>query len=438
MNPRRIPILGIIAVQLIVVATIAASYARLDVDDTAKIREAVTGQPTYPTVKIEREQPLLIRPLYDDPGVVSDEELAAVLKKIRPKFDAAQMKPNHIEHALRTWRADATFEDPNVMSGAALVDFLTDHGKYLASWGEEVDPLLLQRKEGVAIRWGRERGASVHHDHWLACLTEAGVPLSEQLFTPSQRDMTMNDAVQEALRDLRVDEKETEWSALAFGLWIPPTKTWKSTDGRQMSFDMLARRLLRGHKRFGVCSGTHRVYSMMVLIRLDDEFDILSDAARDEMYAFLENVRDLISVAQFKDGRWPPNWYDGAEALTNPIDGPMHRTVIATGHHLEWLAIAPKELHPPQELIEKAADWIIANVAAQSPEQIKASFTFYSHVGNALALWRSTRPPDFWRKWRQTHPFVPGEESTQTKADGGAAGKTSAAKPPKKSKDSSH
>ncbi len=410
MKSRPISVLGIIAVQLIVVATLAASYARMDTDGSIKLRQTVTGTTTYPTVKIEREKPLWIAPLYDDPEVVSDAELAAVLKKIRPNFDPSKMKPNHIEHALRTWRADATFQDPSVMSGAKMVEFLTDHGKYLASWGQDVEPLLLEQEEGVAIRWGRETGASVHHDHWLACLTEAGVPLNERLFTPSQRDMTMNDAVQEALRDQRLDERETEWSALAFGLWLPPTKTWKSTDGRRMSFDMLARRLMRGHKRFGVCSGTHRVYSLMSLIRLDDEFDILSDAVHDDVYAYLESVRDLISVAQFEDGRWPPNWSEGADAIKNPLNDPIHRTVISTGHHLEWLAIAPKDLHPPHEMIKLAADWIIADITSQSDEVIKARFTFYSHVGNALALWRSTRPPDFWRKWQEEHPFVPAEE----------------------------
>jgi len=159
----------------------------------------------------------------------------------------------------------------------------------------------------------------------------------------------MIDTVQEALRDVRLDEVETEWSTMAFSSWLPPTKTWRQSDGRQVSFDMLAHRLVRGHKRFGVCSGTHRVYSMMTLIRLDDEFDILSDGARDVLWTYLENVRELIKVSQFENGLWPGNWYDGANAVKNPINEPTYKKVIATGHHLEWLAIAPKELHPPRE-----------------------------------------------------------------------------------------
>jgi hypothetical protein len=79
--------------------------------------------------------------------------------------------------------------------------------------------------------------------------------------------------------------------------------------------------------------------------------------------------------------------------------------VIATGHHLEWLAIAPEMLHPPREQIRKAAKWIIQDTLQQSDETLSEHYTFYSHVGNALALWRKTRPADFWQRWRETHPY---------------------------------
>ncbi|MBT6497030.1 MAG: hypothetical protein HOL01_21065, partial [Planctomycetaceae bacterium] len=34
----------------------------------------------------------------------------------------------------------------------------------------------------------------------------------------------------------------------------------------------------------------------------------------------------------------------------------------------------------------------------QSDESLRKRYTFYSHVGNALALWRKTHPADFWKK----------------------------------------
>lgn len=403
MKSKKVSLDKVIAVQLIVLVALVASFAKASTVTRQEFLSEIGGPRYAPTVPVPREKALIIEPLYDDPEVVSDDELAAVLAKVRPRFPKEKLKPNHVEHALRTWWIKAQFSDPNVMSGEAMKDYLADHGRYLASWGDKISPLLVDRPDGVAIRWGKDECASVHHDHWLACLTEAGVGLTEPVFTPS-RKREISDVLQEGLRDFRLDEIETEWSTLGFALWIAPNKTWTTSKGRELSFDMLADRLMRGHKRFGVCSGTHRVYSLMVLIRLDDEYDILSDEMRERGMNHLRSVRDLITVSQFPDGHWPSNWSEGADAVSKPISDELFRQVIATGHHLEWLAIAPEELHPPRELILKAADWVIKTTKEQSQADILARYTFFSHIGNAMALWRKTHPADFWMKWEAEHP----------------------------------
>ena len=211
--------------------------------------------------------------------------------------------------------------------------------------------------------------------------------------------------IEQAIYDFDLDERETEWSAMGFGLWLSPQKEWVNGHHRKLNFDMIARRQMRGHKTYGVCGGTHRVYSLMSLVRLDDEFDILSDEVHAEALKYLASVRDILLVTQFEDGHWPYNWPDGEAALDTPEDYDAYKDVIATGHHLEWLAIAPKELHPPHEQILKAADWIIKNTTSKTKKEILSNYTFYSHVGNALALWRNTRASVFWKKWEARHPF---------------------------------
>lgn len=392
-----------LVVQLIVVMALVASYAAGSVSTRQNLLNEVTGTRFAPPVTIPREKPLVIEPLYDDPELVTDEELAAVLAKIQPRFPHERLKPNYVEHALRTWWIKSQFADPKVMSGEAMKEFLTNHGEYLASWGPKIPPLLQDEETGVAIRWGKEEGASVHHDHWLACLTEAGIGLHEVVSTPN-RNREVADVLQEALRDFRPDESEVEWSAMAFGLWIAPQKSWTARDGRVLSFDLLADRLMRGHKRFGVCGGTHRLYSLIVLLRLDDDHDIISDETRNRIMDHMRSVRDTITVCQFEDGHWPSNWAEGADALKKPIDDELYKKVIATGHHLEWMAIAPQELHVPREQILKAADWVIKTTCEQSASDIGSRYTFFSHVGNALALWRKTHPADFWMQWQADHP----------------------------------
>jgi len=395
MNRNRQAKFSFWLVQAIVVAGLGISAARGGMG-----RVDLRFWPGAPreVVHIEREKPLRMESFYDDPQVVSDDELARVLEQVQPRFSPKNLRPNYVEHALRIWGEDARFSDPEVLSGVQLRDLLIDHGRYLASWGERAKPLLVESREGVEVRWGREEGASVHHDHWLACLTEAGVSLHEPIFTPSQHTRTINDAVQQALRNFHIDEREVEWSAMTFGLWVPPTRSWQTVDGRTVSFDMLARRLMRGDKRFGVCSGTHRVYSIVLLLRLDTLHSILSPEVHEELLAHMKSVRQLLIDSQFEDGHWPSNWEKGADAVQKPIDDTREKKVIATGHHLEWLALAPEELHPPREQIRKAARWAIDTTLSRTPAQILEHYTFYSHVGGALSLWRKTRAADFWRE----------------------------------------
>jgi hypothetical protein len=384
---------NILRVQVLVAVVALLSWRLTAGSAAAKLPSENWPRHYRPIETIARAEPLTIEPLFDDPDMVSDEALAAVLKKLRPIFPRERLKPNFVEHALRTWGVAARFNDPQALSGEELKDFLVDHGRYLASWGDRVDPLLANQPDGVAVRWGKSEGASVHHDHWLASLTEAGVSLSEPVFTPGQRTpQTIADVLEQALADFRLDETEVEWSALAFGLWLPPHKDWYTRTGRHVSLDSIAERLLRGDLRLGVCCGTHRVYSLAALLRLDDDHHILSASRRAEIEDHLRRVRDLLTACQFPDGHWPSNWPEGAEALAHPIDDELALKVIATGHHLEWLAIVPVEFHPPREQIRKAAAWAIATTLAQTPEEIQQRYTFFSHVGTALALWRKTHP----------------------------------------------
>ena len=392
------------SVQVVFVLGLLVAFTLASPEAKRTLKQEVTGKSVMTSVEIPRTEPLRIEPLYDRPEMVSDEDLAAVLWQVRPKFERVGLRPNLVEHAIRTWSVDATFKNSGVLSGKELQGFLLDHSTFLLSWDEQTQPLLQDRNSGVGVNWGRTRSISVHHDHMLACITEAGASLDEPVFLPTQRQATLRNIVEESLRDFQLDEREAEWTAMAFGLWLSPTKQWRSADGRMMSFDLLAQRLIRGRLEKGVCSGTHRVYSLILLWRLDEEFDILSDPVQKKVYDHLAYVRDLITASQFEDGHWPSNWDQGADALIDPRDDELKDTVIATGHHLEWLALAPQELHPPREQIEKAAQWIIKTTKEQSDQEILQRYTFFSHVGSALALWRNTHPSDFWKQWQQKHP----------------------------------
>ena len=124
---------GLVVTQVIVVGAFAASFASLSPTQVERVAEVVVQKPRFTPVEINRNEPLEVAPLYDEPEVVSDEDLAAVLYQIQPAFKPEDLKPNSVEHALRTWRVKAKFQEPGVMSGEEMRDFLLDYGRFALS-----------------------------------------------------------------------------------------------------------------------------------------------------------------------------------------------------------------------------------------------------------------------------------------------------------------
>ena len=413
-----------LSVQLAFGGAFAASWFLLPGTQQQEVIAHVTHKPYHLDVTLQSEKATVVESLYNDAEVVSDEELAAVLKKILPRLSRDHLRPNLVEHALRTWGSEIKFTNPDIISGPQMKEFLTDMAKFVDSWGKNSTPLMIANEDGIHVRFAEDRSGSVHHDHTLAALTEAGLSLDDSVFTTA-REMRVRNIVIEALRDFRLDERETEWSVMSFALWMAEQKTatWHNGQGRQITFDMLAERLMRNHKRDGVCLGTHRVYSLMLLVRLNEQNEgkLITAETQSQIMTYLAAVRDLIVAAQREDGSWGSNWTDGADALAKADPAELiSKRVIATGHHLEWLSIAPIELHPPKDQILKAADWLIANVEATPQDEIDTNYTFYSHVGKALAMWRHTSPAAFWTEWRKTHPDCDVFEAPMKKPDAAA------------------
>jgi len=427
MNPNKrskhiVTFTAWISVQLVFSGAFVVAWFLLSGDQQREVIADISQKPYELDIALKSEHAATVEPLYNDAEVVSDEDLAAVLKKILPRFSRDHLRPNLVEHAMRTWGSEIEFSNPDIISGPQMKEFLTDMARFVDSWGENAIPLMTAKDDGIHVRYAEGSSSSVHHDHTLAAITEAGLALDDSVFTTA-REMHVRNIVTEALRDFRLDERETEWSAMSFTLWLAQQKTttWHNGEGRRITFDMLAARLMRNHKYDGVCLGTHRVYSLMLLVRLDDVNDgqLITPATRTQIMAYLTSVRDLITGSQRPDGAWPANWTDGAEweAKADPSEK-ISRRVIATGHHLEWLSIAPIELHPPREQILKAADWLVANVEKTPQDEIDSNYTFYSHVGKALANWRHTSPAAFWPQWRIGHPDCEVFETPLAKPDG--------------------
>src|SRR6187402_2417842 len=66
----------------------------------------------FERIEPARREPLTIAARFDEPRVVTDEQLAAVLDRVKPPVQP--LKTNNMVHALRLWGLAADFHDPRI------------------------------------------------------------------------------------------------------------------------------------------------------------------------------------------------------------------------------------------------------------------------------------------------------------------------------------
>lgn len=339
-----------------------------------------------------RAAPLAVEPTYNVPVVVSDEQLARVLRKLEPKFLGAKTKINHVDHGLRCWGVPASFEQPQSFSSAEdLRRLLTDHRRFAEVYGPQVKPLLIDEAHGVRVRVAEGPASSSHVDHTLASLAEVGTPLDFPVHSP-RRQTTYRALVEQSLADFDLNQVEYEWSALTYALFLPPARRFRTSDGQEITFDRLAERIMRQDVPQGVCFANHRMHALVVLLRIDAHMPILAPTRREEILAYLRGITARLVKTQHADGSWDGNWPTGSAADDRTSGDKLADRILATGHPLEWWALAPEEVHPPRNVLAAAGQWLVRTIDELSPEKTEDYFTYLSHAARALALWRGKFP----------------------------------------------
>ncbi len=342
-----------------------------------------------------RETPLVIGPYYNQEVVITDEQLRRVLRKLRPRFNGKKTVLGHVDHNLRFWGSEAKFDDPTFVSGEDMRQLLTKQAAFEGLYGKDEKPLLIDVPGGgVRVREFEGKASASHDDHTMACLAEAGTTLNYPVVTP-ERETTFRALVEQSLRDFSLNQVEYEWSSLTYALFVT-TDRWITTEGQEISFDMMARRIMRQRMPQGVCMGNHRLHSLVMLLRVDEEHqDILSEDVRSEIIDYLTQRTVMLVQHQHSDGFWNRDWPFETPATSEPttIEGDrLSDRIIVTGHALEWWALAPPEVHPPRHVLAAAGQWLVREIDKLSDDGIRQNNSFLSHAGRALSLWRGKWP----------------------------------------------
>jgi len=311
-------------------------------------------------------------------------------------LNGSKSKINNVDHALRCWGIDAEFKDFTFLSGKALRDLLLDHRKFAAVWGERTPWLWTDTGSGLRAKVNEGPNTSSHVDHTLAVLAEVGTPLDYPVVTRAG-ETEMRVILEQSLRDFSLNQIEYEWSALAFALYLEPTDHWYTREVQKISFDDLAERIMRQPLPQGVCYGNHRMHALVMMLRVDEQTKIFSAAQREHILDYLRGVTRQFVANQHADGYWNRNWAgpsDDSSSAGDPPSGTLTGRILATGHVLEWWALAPSEVHPPREVIVRAGQWLCRTVEEMSPSEVEGNYTFLTHAGRSLALWRHRTPAE--------------------------------------------
>jgi len=344
-----------------------------------------------PAVPPTQNNPLKVAVPYNWPQVVTDEQLHAVLTKLRPRLARPRPVISVVDHALRFWGPNATFADPQCLSGQQMLHMLLNHEAYVQAWGKDAAPLLYLGEHGISVRTQEGGNTASHVDHTLATLAEIGLPLDAPVFT-AEGTGTVADILRQAVRDFSLNQAEYEWTAIALALYAPVREPWLSREGQAIDFNLLARRIMRQGYRDGVCMGQHRLYSLAVLLQVDQTHNILEPQTALEIEKHLLEATTRLVATQSVDGWWDSNWVDGGPVSAEEKLSERSRRLLATGHVLEWWAIAPESVLPPRETVIRAGQWLARQVQSLDDKAIDDNYTYLTHVGRALALWRGMEP----------------------------------------------
>lgn len=350
---------------------------------------------------LSRRKPTHIRPSDDFGELFPEEDLRRFLIDMAPTWDT--FKITRALHAFRLWGPDAVFPHAEfsspfgtkVFSGRELQTLLLDQqsSRRLNPGGI---PLLYSTRFGVGTvvdssRHGNFSGVLAHYDDLLLACAIIGLGTDTRIRT-KDAEATIGELVGDSVA--RFDSsQELEWTTAALALYLAPRRAWTNRYGVEFSFDDAAELLLKQTQRGSACLGIHVPYALVCLLRVDDQHAILDASSREEIRKYLRRISTFLVESQGHDGLWRVG-ISGERPESSTTFESLFLAVTSTGHHLEWIALAPRELRPPQKSVAKAAKGILRRVNFIIPEMRSELYCPLTHVARALCLLRGKSPTE--------------------------------------------
>jgi hypothetical protein len=234
----------------------------------------------------------------------------------------------------------------------------------------------------------RSEAGEQHPGQVLSALAEVGIPLTQTAIS-GHHTFCVSDLVDECADSFGFDE-EIEWRSVALALYRPQMREWKNRRDEVVSFDAIAKELLRRMRTRGsiehACWGTHSLYALAILLSVDATVPLWQDRSlRSQVDSMLRKVGERLAQSQLSDGSWDENW----ELPTLARDGTSMngwQRLLISGHHLEWLALVPSGLRPPDRVLRMAGEFILQTLFEVRSDELVKQICPCSHGLRAFGI----------------------------------------------------
>ncbi len=335
---------------------------------------------------------------------IDQRVLRQILRKLEPR--SAQSRPGvaMATHALRLWGATADFaEGPYVppdchftvwrYSGPTLLQFLASH-KSFARYFPDAEPLLQPTEQGIAVRFKPATplnapvdtlpDCEAHIDKVLSVFAELGLESDFPITAPERRG---------SIRDLLGDatarfvlEQELEFSTKAFLYYLELPAKWSNRHGRRVDLNAILQTLAHRDLGEGACTGTHLCQTIALALAIDSREPFLGPDGQ-TLYDCLREISARLERSQEPSGAWSVDWpMSGIGRQLVESEGAAGARLRVTGHHLEWIAIAPASVCPADDAVLRAIRFLQETLAELPGDSYHHHYTALTHAGRALLI----------------------------------------------------
>ena len=230
-----------------------------------------------------------------------------------------------------------------------------------------------------------------HEDQWLAVISQCGLT-HKQPIVVGERTFQIYDLLKQSMYDT-YEGKECSWSLIGLSRYLVPVdQEWQARDGETWSVERMIgmeagdEGQWEQHINDAACGETHRLIGMtMALERYREQYP--DNELSGGWQAAQQRIQWAIRAArqhQLSNGAFSLNYF---QRSSNSPDLAEH--LGATGHTLEFLALALDEEQLREPWVTRAANYLCG--LFEKTQQIDLECGALYHAAHGLVLYRERR-----------------------------------------------